>query len=66
METKERYSLIGIDSNAFAIIGYVQRAMQHEKFTKEEIDAYIKNATSSDYYHLIAVSQEQIEKCNNR
>ena len=66
METKERYSLIGIDRNAFAIMGYVQRAMRHEKFTKEEIDAYIKKATSSDYYHLIVVSMEQIEKCNNR
>ena len=47
METKEIYSLIGIDRNAFAIMGYVQRAMRHEKFTKEEIDAYIKKATSS-------------------
>ena len=66
MEQEEKYTLIGVDGNAFAVMGYVQSAMRHEKFTKEEIDTYIKDATSSNYDHLLCVSMEQIDKCNER
>ena len=58
------YTLIGVDGNAFAIIGYVRTAMKSAKMTKEDIDAYTKDATSSDYYHLLVVSCEIIDKVN--
>jgi hypothetical protein len=32
--------------------------------TKEEQDAYLKDAMSSDYNHLLAVSCEMIDKLN--
>lgn len=58
------YTLIGVDGNAFAIMGYVRTAMKSAKMTKEDIDAYTKDATSSDYNHLLVVSCEMIDKVN--
>ena len=58
------YTLVGVDGNAYAIMGYVRTAMKRAKMTKEDIDAYIKDATSSDYNHLLVVSSEMIDKVN--
>jgi len=63
---KKKYNLIGIDGNAFNVMGYTRRAMVREGFTREEIDSYLKDAMSSDYNHLLAVSVEMIDKCNNK
>ena len=49
----------------FAIMGYVRTAMKRAKMTKEDIDTYIKDATSSDYNHLLVVSSEMIDKVND-
>ena len=61
-----KYSLIGVDGNAFGIMGYVQRCMRETGFTKEEFDEYFKKATSSNYPNLMRVSVEMIDKCNER
>lgn len=31
MKNKKKYSLIGVDGNAFSIMGYVRRAMKDEQ-----------------------------------
>lgn len=61
---EEKYTLIGVDGNAFSVMGYVRTAMKREHCTKEEIDAYTKDAMSSDYYHLLAVSHATLEALN--
>lgn len=61
---KGNYSLIGIDGNAYSIMGYVSRAMKDTGHNKEEVDAYLKDAMSSDYTHLVRVSSDMIEKIN--
>ena len=61
-----KYSLIGLDSNCFAILGYVKKAMKKENYSKEEIDEYVREAESDDYQHLLYISQLEIEKLNNR
>lgn len=58
------YTLVGIDGNAYNIMGYVRDAMHDAKMTNDDIDAYIKDATSSDYNHLLAVSCEIIDRVN--
>ena len=58
------YSLIGVDGNAFSVMGYVSKAMKREHKPQKEIDAYLKDAQSSDYNHLIAVSVEMCENLN--
>lgn len=58
------YTLVGVDGNAYAIMGYVRIAMRRAGMSREDIDAYTKDATSSDYYHLLVVSSEMIDKVN--
>lgn len=58
------YTLVGINGNAYNIMGYVRDAMHDAKMSKDDINAYIKDATSSDYNHLLAVSCEMIDRVN--
>lgn len=58
------YTLVGVDGNAFSIMGYVMSAMQRARMVKSDIDAYIKDATSSDYNHLLVVSCEMVDRVN--
>lgn len=63
---KKKYTLVGVDGNAFAVMGYVKNAMRRSGFSKEEINAYLKRSTSSDYNNLLAESARIIDDCNNR
>lgn len=58
------YTLVGINGNAYSIMGYVRVAMDDANMTNNDIDAYVKDATSSDYDHLLAVSCEMIDRVN--
>ena len=58
------YTLVGVDGNAFSIMSYVRSAMKRAQMTSQDIDAYTKDAKSSDYNHLLAVSCEMIDKVN--
>ena len=60
---KEKYSLVGINGNAFSIMGYVRNALKKEGL-KDKIKEYTQKATTKDYNHLIAVSLEYIELAN--
>lgn len=40
----EKYDLIGIDGNAFSIMGYVVSCMKKEKMSKDKIDDYLAKA----------------------
>ncbi len=62
----EKYCLVGVDGNAFAVMGYVRKAMYESGFNVQEIKAYLKDAMSGDYDHLLAVSIEMVDKCNAR
>lgn len=59
--TKPKCRLVGEDGNAFAIMGRVTRALKDAGYTKEKIDEYIKDATSGDYSHLLAVSMKWVD-----
>jgi len=61
----KEYSLIGIDGNAFSIMGYVQRAMKEVNLKETEMQKYRNDAMSSDYNNLLRISQIIIEKCND-
>lgn len=61
---KREFSLVGVDGNAFAIMGYVTNAMKSCKKSQAEISAYLEDAKSSDYDHLLAVSVSMVDKLN--
>lgn len=46
--------LVGYDGNAFVILGRCSQAARRAGVSKEEIDAFMEEATSGDYNHLLA------------
>lgn len=58
-----KYCLVGVDGNAFSIMGYTARALRREGLA-DLIDKMHEEATSGDYNHLIAVCDEYIDKAN--
>ena len=60
------FTLVGVDGNAYSVMGYVQNAMRTAKMSQADRDAYLKDAMSDDYNHLLCVSIEMIEKVNEK
>lgn len=50
---KPGIELVGIDGNAFAIIGAMNKALRKAGNEKNVIDAFMAEATSGDYDHVI-------------
>lgn len=48
------------DSHAVAIMMKVKRAMHRAKVPPEEIEAYMKEAKSGDYDHLLATTMKWV------
>lgn len=73
-----RFSLEGVDGNAFAVMGYTRNCMRSccrdareagdmpntTKFGALAQDTYIKKAMSGSYDELVALSCEVVEECN--
>jgi len=60
-QTKPTVKLIGLDGNAFSILGRVKLALKRAGADKEYIDQYLSEATLGDYDHLLAVSMGYVE-----
>ena len=63
---KKQFSLVGVDGNAFSVMGYVCKAMKSVGFNQDQVDVYKASAMNGTYYDLLNVSMEYIEKCNKR
>lgn len=61
-----KYTLVGCDGNAFAVMGYVTNAMKKEGKSQSEIRAYRTNAMASDYNNLLSVSMEVLDELNKK
>lgn len=59
-----KYNLVGIDGNAFSVMGYVTTAMKKEGKSQEDIKAYREKAMGGDYNNLLAESMDVIEELN--
>ena len=60
-----KYSLVGVDGNAYAVMGYTSRALKREGL-RDLVDEMHEKATSGDYYHLLTVCDEYIGKANQK
>ena len=50
-----KLELVGLDGNAFFLMGAFQRAARKQGRTSEEIKAVMDDCTSGDYNHLLSV-----------
>ncbi len=50
---KVKCKLVGIDGNAFSLMGHFAACARKCKWSKEDIDKVLKEAMSSDYDHLL-------------
>jgi hypothetical protein len=53
--------LIGIDTNAGAIIGTVRRALREAGNSREIQDSFVAQALSGDYNHLLNVAMAFVD-----
>jgi len=59
------YDLVGIDGNAFSVIGYVKNAMKRSKWNNSDIALVVDQMTSSDYYNLLNIASQIIYSSPN-
>lgn len=60
------YSLVGVDGNAYSLMGYTMDAMKREGFSKSEVDKMLKEATAGDYSNLICVCSKYLDMVNEK
>lgn len=58
-----RYSLVGVNGNAFAVMGYTSRALK-ESGHRELVNEMTERAMSGTYENLISVCCEYIDIAN--
>ena len=54
-------NLVGVNGNAFMIMGVFKRQAKKEGWTLEEIKQVIDEAKSGDYVHLLATIENHCE-----
>ena len=60
--TKKPYlKLVGVDGNAFNVLGLALRAAKAAGWTEAQRDAYAQAAMSGDYDNLLAVTQDYFD-----
>lgn len=55
-------SLVGLDGNAFVLLGYFKQQARRQKWPAEDIDLVIKECQKGDYDNLICVLLDHIEE----
>lgn len=64
IEKTVNLDLVGVNGNAFMVMGFFQRQAKKEGWTPEEIDKVMIEAKSSDYVHLLATIENYCEPKN--
>lgn len=60
---KQNYTLVGVESNAFSVMGYVKKALQDTN-NNDLVNEYLEKAKSGDYNNLLATSMQYLDVCN--
>jgi len=60
-----KYTLVGVNGNAYAIMAYTSTALRREGLGNLN-DEMMEKATSGDYDHLIAVCDEYVQMANKK
>lgn len=60
-----KYSLVGVDGNAYAVMGYTAKALRMEGLGNLKDEMY-KEATSGNYDHLIVTCLKYVDMANEK
>ena len=60
-QKKVKLNLVGINGNAFSLMGAFQTAARKQGWTKEEIDTVLQECKKSDYDHLLQTLMENTQ-----
>ena len=63
---RKKFSLVGVDGNAFSVMAYVKTAMREVGFSKKERSEYVEDCMRGDYDRLLIISDEMIDRCNRQ
>lgn len=63
-ENRPKFSLTGLNGNAWCIMAYVTEAMRKSGVQAAKRNEYVKQATGGDYDNLVAVSQGILDRLN--
>ena len=58
---KVTLELVGLDGNAYSLMGAFQKQARREGWSKEEIDAVLDECYSGDYNHLLCTLSDVCE-----
>ena len=61
VDKKVKLNLVGIDGNAFALMGAFQQQARREGWTKEEIKLVLDKCMSGNYDELLCTLMEHCE-----
>lgn len=62
MEKKKvNLNLVGLDGNAFSLMGAFQKQAKREGWEKSEIDEVLEKAKSGDYNNLVATLSDHCD-----
>ena len=64
VDMREKFSLVGVDGNAFNIMAYVKTAMREAGFSKKERSEYVGDCMRGDYDRRLVISEEMVECCS--
>lgn len=53
--------LVGMDGNAFFIIGQVMKALRRGGVDQSEVELFRKEATAGDYNHLLSTVMDWVD-----
>ena len=62
---KNKYSLVGVNGNAFSVMGYTARALKREGL-RDLVDEMHKEATAGGYDNLLMVCMRYIDMANEK
>ena len=57
-----KMNLIGLDGNAFALLGAFSREAKKQGWTEEQIETVTKEAKKGSYNHLLCTLMDNIEE----
>lgn len=60
-----KYSLVGVDGNAYSVMGYTAKALKREGLGNL-VDEMYEKATEGNYNHLLCVCMDYVDMANDK